>query len=159
MFSIFYAHDDKVIPLLRPFQRLPSQPERKAIKALVTHSSHPPLFLLTWIQPHWPPAMILPQDLCTCCSFCLGLSPSDIFMTLSAYHLQIFTSNVCLVVTSLAYSPHSTHTDSFSLPVDTYYNLINNIPCLVWQCIIYCLTSLCKCHNYQRGFRPTPHQG
>lgn len=115
-----------------------------------------PLFLLTWIQPHWPPAMILPQDLCTCSFFCLDLSPSDIFMALSACLLQIFTNNVCLVVTSLAYSPHSTHTDSFSLPLDTYYNLINNIPCLVWQCI-YCLTSLWKCHICQRDGTLLPH--
>lgn len=101
--------------------------------------------------------MILPQDLCTCGSFCLDRSPSDIFMALSAYLLQIFTNNVCLVVTSLVYSPHSTHTDSFSLPLDTYYNLINIIPCLVWQCIIYCLTSLCKCHICQRDGTLLPH--
>lgn len=79
-----------------------------------------------------------------------GLSPSGIFPALSAHLLQIFTNNVCLLVTSLAYLPHSTHTDSFSLPLDTYNSLINNIPCLVWQGIIYCLTSLCKCHIYQR---------
>lgn len=97
------------------------------------------LSLLTWIQPRRLPA-VMPQDLCM-----LLLLPGPLSPQISSSSLcsspSDFYYNVCLLVTSLAYLPHSTHTDSFSLPLDTYYSLINNIPCLVWQGIIYYLTS------------------
>lgn len=119
MLSVFYAlkknQSCHVLPLLKPFQRLPSQSEWKAIKAPVICSFHPPLFSLPLVQLHWPPAMLLPRDLCPCCSLCLDLSPSDIFMALSADLLQIFTNNVSsLEGTSLACSPHSAHTPFLS---------------------------------------------
>lgn len=86
-----------------------------------------PLFSLILTQPHLPSAIVLPQGLCTCCSLCLNHSPSDIFMALSAYFLQLFTKNISSSVgTSLA--TLSKTTCSSTLSTDPLPSLLESFP-------------------------------
>lgn len=106
-----------------------------------------PLFSLILIQPHLPSAIVLSQGLCACRSRCLNHFPSDSFMALSAYFLQIFTKNISSSVgTSLATlikqpaRPPSTQTHSLpclSLSFSTYHHFIRSVFCLTMSCSLF----------------------